>query len=137
MCVTSLCTRGALDTWPRGRSTAALGGTIGRMSSYRDDMPGWGDYIVMRDRFIMGVFVLVAWVFAVAIPPAIAGIVAAPDFMLSALLALLYAYMAYTGVRAWRRQWRSRFIIRIVVPVCLLCGSTALTVSGVWARLLA
>src|SRR5689334_25407546 len=26
MCVTSLCTRGALDTWSRGRSTAALGG---------------------------------------------------------------------------------------------------------------
>jgi hypothetical protein len=25
MCVTSLCTRGALDTWSRGRSTAALG----------------------------------------------------------------------------------------------------------------
>src|SRR5262245_9113178 len=24
MCVTSLCTRGALDTWSRGRSTAAL-----------------------------------------------------------------------------------------------------------------
>jgi predicted RNA-binding Zn-ribbon protein involved in translation (DUF1610 family) len=25
MCVISLCTRGALDSWPRGRSTAALG----------------------------------------------------------------------------------------------------------------
>lgn len=25
MCVISLCTRGALDTWSRGRSTAALG----------------------------------------------------------------------------------------------------------------
>jgi len=28
MCVTSLCTRGALDTWSRGRSTAALGAVI-------------------------------------------------------------------------------------------------------------
>jgi hypothetical protein len=27
LCVTSLCTRGALDTWPRGRSAAALGDT--------------------------------------------------------------------------------------------------------------
>src|SRR6187551_654533 len=27
MCVISLCTRGALDTWSRGRSTAALGAT--------------------------------------------------------------------------------------------------------------
>src|SRR6187431_2877016 len=31
MCGISLCTRGALDTWSRGRSTAALGGTIQRM----------------------------------------------------------------------------------------------------------
>ena len=28
MCVTSLCTRGALDTWSRGRSTAALAGNL-------------------------------------------------------------------------------------------------------------
>src|SRR5687767_8082388 len=28
MCVISLCTRGALDAWARGRSTAALCGTI-------------------------------------------------------------------------------------------------------------
>ena len=28
MCVTSLCTRGALDAWSRGRSTAALCGTF-------------------------------------------------------------------------------------------------------------
>jgi hypothetical protein len=27
MCVTSLCTRGALDGWSRGRSTAAFGNT--------------------------------------------------------------------------------------------------------------
>ena len=28
MCLISLCTRGALDTWSRGRSTAALGGNV-------------------------------------------------------------------------------------------------------------
>src|SRR5262245_7782599 len=28
MCVTSLCTRAALDTWSRGRRTAALGGIM-------------------------------------------------------------------------------------------------------------
>jgi hypothetical protein len=35
MCVITLCTRGALDTWSRGRSTAALYGapTVGRASS--------------------------------------------------------------------------------------------------------
>jgi hypothetical protein len=35
MCVISLCTRGALDTWSRRRSTAALGVTVMRDHSVR------------------------------------------------------------------------------------------------------
>ena len=34
MCVISLCTRGALDTWSRGRSTAALGGNLKRLAYF-------------------------------------------------------------------------------------------------------
>ena len=41
MCVTSLCTRGALDTWPRGRSTAALGGN-GNVTATSD---AWGTLV--------------------------------------------------------------------------------------------
>ena len=39
MCVISLCTRGALDTWSRGRSTAALGGNI--VSTAFADVVAW------------------------------------------------------------------------------------------------
>ena len=34
MCVISLCTRGALDTWSRGRSTAAFGDRLGILACY-------------------------------------------------------------------------------------------------------
>jgi len=48
MCVTSLCTRGALDTWSRGRSTAALGVTIAviRMDAF--------DYLAVLISIILG-----------------------------------------------------------------------------------
>lgn len=38
-------------------------------------------------------------------------------------------YFSYTGFRAWRRGWRARFIMRIVVPAALLMS--ACTIVGV------
>jgi len=32
-------------------------------------------------------------------------------------------YFTFTGVRAYRRKWKARFILRIVVPGALLCAS--------------
>ena len=42
MCVISLCTRGALDTWSRGRSTAALADMTFTLS-YRLTGTGWAE----------------------------------------------------------------------------------------------
>jgi len=48
------------------------------------------------------------------------------------LMGALFAYFGYTGIRAWRKGWKSRFILRIIVPLSLLAVSSALTVLGVW-----
>jgi hypothetical protein len=50
MCVTSLCTRGALDTWSRRRSTAALGGNLDNEELVRN----WHAAIVRDCREILG-----------------------------------------------------------------------------------
>lgn len=39
-------------------------------------------------------------------------------------LGVAIAYFSYTGVRAWRRGWKARFILRIVVPAALLVSAT-------------
>lgn len=39
-------------------------------------------------------------------------------------------YFTWTGVRAWRRGWKARFIMRIVIPAALLiiaCTSFGVT----------
>lgn len=51
MCGISLCTRGALDTWSRGRSTAALGGNA-RVIAVREKIFGvvgmvWGGALLI------------------------------------------------------------------------------------------
>ena len=91
-----------------------------------------------RARLVLSVGFLLfcTWIFAILTPPMISGTLHRPDPWLWCLMAALYSYFGYTGIRAWRRGWRSRFILRIVVPLSLFAISSALTVSGVW-RLLA
>ena len=35
------------------------------------------------------------------------------------LVAAIVGYCFYTGYRAWRRGWKARFILRLVVPTSL------------------
>lgn len=42
-------------------------------------------------------------------------------------IAAAIGYFSYTGVRAWRRGWKARFILRIVVPASLLATSCLFT----------
>src|SRR5205809_91891 len=64
MCVTSLCTRGALDTWSRGRSTAAL---CGRRRSSARAIVGVAKEVVVGD---LG-FLSLTWVITF-VPPLLA-----------------------------------------------------------------
>ena len=33
---------------------------------------------------------------------------------------VVIGYFIYTGIRAWKRGWKARFVLRIVVPAALL-----------------
>jgi hypothetical protein len=91
----------------------------------------------VRARLVLSIGILLfsTWIFAILAPPMISGTLHRPDPWLWYLMAALYSYFGYTGIRAWRRGWRSRFILRIVVPLSLFAVSSALTVSGVWRPL--
>lgn len=47
-------------------------------------------------------------------------------------LAVAVAYFSYTGFRAWRRGWKARFILRIVVPAMLLLSVSTLAGLLAW-----
>jgi hypothetical protein len=80
----------------------------------------------------MACLVGLAWMFAVLIPPAAVGLLPGPGWQLWALMAFIYAYLGYTGIRAYRRRWRSRFILRIVVPLSILGVSAVATAVVRW-----
>ena len=78
-------------------------------------------------RMRMGALVGAGWTFAVVAPPALVGYFSRPNGLLWALMAILYAYLGYSGIRALRKGWRSRFVLRVVVPLSLLSVSSVLT----------
>jgi hypothetical protein len=88
----------------------------------------------MRARVTLsvGVLLLSTWIFALLAPPMLSGALPRPDAWVWCLMAALFAYFGYTGIRAWQRGWRSRFILRIVVPLSLFAASSALTLCGAW-----
>jgi hypothetical protein len=48
------------------------------------------------------------------------------------VLSASIGYFSYTGVRAWRRKWKARFILRIVVPAALLFSACVLIGTFAW-----
>ena len=48
------------------------------------------------------------------------------------VLCAAIGYFSYTGIRAWRRRWKARFVLRIVVPAALLVTSTMLVILFGW-----
>jgi len=76
------------------------------------------------ERFRIGVLVVIYWMTVLAIPFVMVMPVNWPDPLLLLLIAVLIGYFVFTGIRAWRRRWISRFVLRIVIPAgLLLCGS--------------
>jgi hypothetical protein len=79
----------------------------------------------------MALALLGMWLFSAIIPPVLfTHQSASPEFWV--LIGLAYAYMGYSGVRALRRGRRSRFVLRVVVPLCIFTTSLALVVLGIF-----
>jgi hypothetical protein len=59
------------------------------------------------------------WIFLAAIPMVVVGHLPPPDRSSLVFAAVITTYCFFTGYRAWRRQWKSRFILRAVVPIAI------------------
>lgn len=92
----------------------------------------FADPVRSRLTLSVGCLLFFTWVFAALVPPMIGGVFPRPDPWMWCLIASFFVYFGYTGMRAWRRGLKSRFILRIVVPLSLLAASSALTIFGVW-----
>ena len=88
-------------------------------------------YTVQKLR--MGALVFIAWLFALLIPPSVLGLVSSPDWRFWVLPAVLYGYLGYSGVRAYRKGWRSRFVLRVIVPIWLLVTSAVISAVALWS----
>ena len=92
----------------------------------------FADPLKARLTLSMGFLLLGTWVFAALVPPMIGGVIPRPEAWMWWLIGSSFAYFSYTGIRAWRRGWKSRFILRIVVPLSLFAISSLSTILGVW-----
>jgi hypothetical protein len=90
------------------------------------------DLAELRLKLTMAVLLAGTWVLAFLFPILIGESLPRPEAGLFWVFGGLLAYFLYTGVRAWRRGWRSRFILRLVVPLSLLTASSILEWAGVW-----
>ena len=88
------------------------------------------DYTALRTKIGVAGLLGGVWLFLLMAPPALAGLFAVPPASIWWIFGLLLAYFVYTGIRAWRRGWKSRFVLRIVVPLSLLVLSSVVT--GAW-----
>jgi len=114
-----VCARGSNWAGATGPSTSPLDG---------EHM----DPFEARAKASAAVLLCGVWMLLAMLPLMIAGIIAMPPSSFWYLPAALLAYFVYTGIRAWRRGWKSRFILRIVIPILLLSLSAVLTGAWVW-----
>lgn len=42
------------------------------------------------------------------------------------VLCVAIGYFSYTGYKAWRRRWKARFVLRIVIPAALFITASVL-----------
>jgi hypothetical protein len=90
---------------------------------------------LLRQHIAMIAVVSTQW-FAVAAAPFAAvgafGRISEFDGWAVALVTAMVAYCFYTGYRAWKRGWQSRFTLRLVVPAVLLVLSCIVAGIGLW-----
>jgi hypothetical protein len=93
------------------------------------------DIVEYRLKLTVAAFLGFTWFVAIMVPNFLGGSGEMPPAGVWCVFAGLFTYFFYTGFRAWRRGWRSRFILRVVVPISLLVVSSILEWAGVWQRL--
>jgi hypothetical protein len=68
--------------------------------------------------------VSVQWFVAAGLPAFVVGYFRPPTGWEAALFVAIAAYCFWTGYRAWRRKWKARFVLRLVIPSGLFVLST-------------
>jgi hypothetical protein len=92
------------------------------------------DPVLLRQWGFMFCVVAVQW-FSVAVAPLVAlGYLPRPGGWELLIAVICVAYCFYTGYRAWQRAWRARFILRLIVPTCLLLLSCMAVWVDPWAH---
>jgi hypothetical protein len=91
------------------------------------------DPLRLELKIIMFFVVAMHWVLVIAVPALIFGYAPLPsDWVQVFLFLAIVGYCSYTGYRAWKRGWRSRFILRAVVPTVLFLLSSAWFAFSAW-----
>jgi len=91
-----------------------------------------GDFYYTRERGAMAALLVGIWTFAFILPLIIWGPGVAPPALVWVVVGALAAYFVYSGIRALKKGWKSRFILRVVVPISLFVVSSALWWTGLW-----
>ena len=90
------------------------------------------DASLLQQRIGMVGIVAIQWCAVAAVPFAAIRQVPPVDGWALAIAATIVGYCFYTGYRAWSRGWKTRFILRLVIPVCLFFLSGILVGLGSW-----
>src|SRR5271168_2323149 len=64
-------------------------------------------------KFTVAGLLGIMWIVLVMLPPVLAGDLYAPPASVWCIFGGIFLYSLYTGVSAWRRGWKSRFILRM------------------------
>jgi hypothetical protein len=91
------------------------------------------DPLDLRAKLSVAALLGGVWLFLLMLPLCLAGMLFVPPASVWCVFGGLFAYFLYTGVRAWRGGWKSRFILHVVVPIVLLMLSSI--AAGVWSWL--
>jgi hypothetical protein len=83
----------------------------------------------MQLQASMGVLLVLSWTFALLVPFLWDASIPAADLSVWLVVSAPFVYFIWTGFRAWRLGWRSRFILRLVIPLALLIASVVVRLT--------
>jgi hypothetical protein len=90
------------------------------------------DPIDLRIKLSVAALLGGLWIFLMFVPLGVAGMLSMPPAPVWGLFGGLFVYFVYTGIKAWRRGWRGRFLLRVVVPIALLVLSSIAAGTWLW-----